>query len=388
MEVEIVMRTHYASLLAVALGVTLGAGTALAGKTLLEKEFVGSVENRNKTGLGVGQDPSVFGINGVVARIANSANSIAEGPPPGRSASPLTDCNPSAAGADTNPKCFKDYAGDPVSRIAFSPRACEKPEPNLTADVSPEGGRTDAIRVGCNGTGGTDLYKTAQVLRESFKTIGTFPVPTEKSVNGFDVFQNLPTDVVTGAKGFPADYQWTIAIERPVVSDIQVQICLDVRKPQEEDDRLGQDSTIALREFEDHNGPEHPVLIRVVHHRGNLQLPAPQGNGPSRCPCEDRSLVDIANPTLERITHAVFPEDQLPDPGFVPVSENVLDESVAFIGKDCIVKTVKNDGFIAAHDFLTVQLKIPGSTRHRVRVSQDSTALCYIGTPLPGETGL
>jgi len=385
-----VMRTHYASLLAVALGVTLGAGTALAGKTLLEKEFVGSVENHNKVGFGVGQDPSVSGINGVVARIANSANSIAEGPPPGRSEDTAAECNPSAPGADTNPKCFKDYAGDPVTRLAFSERACLQSEPIPSVVEEPNGKTppTDAIRVGCPGTGGTDLYKTGQVVRESFKTRGTFPVPIEKSVNGFDVFQNTPTDVVTGQTGFPADYQWTIGIERPVVSDIQVQICLDVRKPQEEDDRLGQDSTIALREFEDHDGPEHPVLIRVVHHRGNLQLPAPQGNGPSRCPCEDRSLVDILNPTLQHVTHAIYPEDQLPDPGFVEVTENVLDESVAFIGKDCIVKTVKNDGFIAAHDFLTVQLKIPGSTRHRIRVSQDATALCYIGTPLPGETGL
>jgi hypothetical protein len=383
MEVEIVMRTHYASLLAVALGVTLGAGTALAGKTLLEKEFVGSVENHNKTGLGVGEDPSVKGINGVTARIANSANSIAEGPPPGRSASTAA-CNPSAPGADTNPQCFKDYGGDPVTRSSFSAAQCEKPVE--TGSLS-DGLGTDAIRVGCSGSGGTDFFKTGNQVKESFQSHGTFPVP-EKSVNGFDVVQNIPTDVVTGARGFAADYQWTMAIERPVVSDIQIQICLDVRKPQEEDDKLGQDSTIALREFSDQNGPEHPVLIRVVHHRGNLQLPAPQGNGASHCPCEDRSLVDILNPTLKHVTHAVFPETQLPDPGFVEVSEEILDESVAFIGKDCIVKTVKNDGFIAAHDFLTVQLKIPSSTRHRVRASQDAAALCYIGTPLPGETGL
>jgi len=368
------MRTHYASLLAVALGVTLGAGTALAGKTILEKEFVGPVESRNKKGLGVGEDPFDAAIDGIAARLANSANSIAEGPPPGRSAS--TGCDPSAANAGNNPQCFGDFAGDPINRVSFSAAQCDQRN------------GTDAIRVGCPGSGSTDLYRTGSQIRESFRTAGAALVPGQSSVNGFDVFQNFPTDVVTGARGFAADYQWTMAIERPVVSDIQIQICLDVRKPQEEDDRLGQDATIAMREFSDQHGPEHPVLIRVVHHRGNLQLPAPQGNGPSRCPCEDRSLVDILNPTLALVEHAVFPEDQLPDPGFTEISDSILDESVAFIGKDCIVKTVKNDGFIAARDFLTVQLKIPSTTRHRVRASQDSAALCYIGTPLPGETGL
>lgn len=367
------MRTHFASLLAVTLGVSLGAGTALAGKTILEKEFVGTVENRNKVGFGVGEDPWDEGINGIVARLANSANSIAEGPPPGRSDS--EECDPSAGNAG-DPDCFQDFAGDPVNRIAFNASQCDDED------------GTDAIRVGCPGAGSTDLFRTGNQIRESFRTAGAALVPGQSSVNGFQVFQNFPTDVVTGARGFAADYQWTMAIERPVVSDIQIQICLDVRKPQEEDDALGQDATIALREFSDHNGPEHPVLIRVVHHRGNLQLPAPQGNGPSRCPCEDRSLVDILNPTLRPVRHAVFPEDQLPDPGFTQVSESILDESVAFIGKDCIVKTVKNDGFIAARDFLTVQLKIPSTTRHRVRASQDAAALCYIGTPLPGETGL
>lgn len=381
------MRTHFASLLAVALGVTLGAGTALAGKTILEKEYVGAVENRNKKGLGVGEDPFIEAIDGIAARLANSANSIAEGPPPGRSAS--DGCDPSAPDAATNPQCFPDFAGDPVNRISFSAAQCEKGNNGIISLQEANGQfSTDAIRVGCPGSGGTDLYKTGNQIRESFRTAGAALVPGQSSANGFDVFQNFPTDVVTGARGFAADYQWTIAIERPVVSDIQIQLCLDVRKPQEEDDRLGQDATIALREFSDHHGPEHPVLIRVVHHRGNLQLPAPQGNGPSRCPCEDRSLVDILNPTLRPIRHAVYPEDQLPDPGFAPVSESILDESVAFIGKDCIVKTVKNDGFIAARDFLTVQLKVPSTTRHRVRASQDSAALCYIGTPLPGETGL
>ncbi|MEB2344161.1 MAG: hypothetical protein OZ948_05425 [Deltaproteobacteria bacterium] len=376
------MRTHFASLLAVALGVTLGAGTALAGKTVLEEEFVGAVENRNKVGFDVGESPFEEGINGVVARIANSANSIAEGPPPGRSDSSA--CDPSATNAANDPKCFEDFAGDPVNRIQFDPRRCLQDEvPELLQD-----GGTDAIRVGCTGAGGTDFYKTGSQVKEAFKTAGALLVPGASSVNGFPVYQNVPTDIVTGQRGFAADYQWTMGLERPVVSDIQVQICLDVRRPQEEDDALGQDATIALREFWDHHGPEHPVLIRVVHHRGNLQLPAPQGNGPSRCPCEDRSLVDILNPTLQHVHHPVYPEDQLPDPGFVEVSEEILDESVAFIGKDCIVKTVKNDGFIAARDFITVQLKIPSTTRHRVRASQDSAALGYIGTPLPGETGL
>lgn len=373
------MRTHFASLLAVALGVTLGAGTALAGKTVLEEEYVGAIENRNKVGFEVGESPFEEGINGVVARIANSANSIAEGPPPGRSGS--TGCDPSAANAASNPKCFGDFAGDPVNRISFNPSQCLQ-------DEYPNGMETDAIRVGCAGSGGTDFYKTGSQVKEAFKTAGALQVPGQTSVNGFAVYQNVPTDIVTGQRGFAADYQWTMGLQRPVVSDIQVQICLDVRRPQEEDDALGQDATIAMREFSDHHGPEHPVLIRVVHHRGNLQLPAPQGNGPSRCPCEDRSLVDILNPTLQHVRHAVYPEDQLPDPGFTEVSEEILDESVAFIGKDCIVKTVKNDGFIAARDFITVQLKIPSTTRHRVRASQDSAALGYIGTPLPGETGL
>jgi hypothetical protein len=58
---------------------------------------------------------------------------------------------------------------------------------------------------------------------------------------------------------------------------------------------------------------------------------------------------------------------------------------VAFIGKDCATFTIENDGLIAAHDRIQVDMLVPSSTRVRVRAAQDSAAICYIGTALPGE---
>ena len=371
------MRTGFALGLAVAISASLGTGTALAGKTLIEKEFVGAIENRNKTGNGKDVDPGAAATS-TAARAAGSNNTIAEGSPPGRSDSAA--CDPSAANAASNPACKADYAGDPVVRIGNYDKD----------DCAEEDTATDALRPdNCVPGSDPDVYATGTVIQEAFKTFGTLPVVNAKSVNGFPVSQNIPTCPDAGQTGLPADYQWTMGIQRPPVSDIQIQICLDVRKCQEEQDPLGQAATVPIRDFEDSFGEENPVLIRVVHHRGNLQVPG-ETAGPSNCPCEDRSLVDIANPTLRPIRHALFPEEVLPatPDGALPrdvTTDEILDESIAFVGKDCIVKTVRNDGFIAAHDFITVQLKVPGTTRVRVRASQDAASLCYIGTPLPGE---
>lgn len=312
-------RLGLALAIALVLSFGLGGPPARAGVTLLEKEYVGGVENKNKQG---GGDQS--GATNGAARFAGSDNTIAEGPPPGGSGER---CNPSAQ----NPgqaDCVADF---------------ERPGESF--------GRGGAILPVLGG---------------------------EQSVNGYPVFSNVPTCPESGQRGLQGFYAWSFRIERPVVSDIQLQICLDVRKCQEEQDPLGQASTVSIPDFVDADGWEAPVSIRVSHQPGDLQV------NPGFLL---RTLDDVVNPTLDFVSHPVPAPQLLPDLPSTdrPRGQPILEESVAFIGRDCIIKTVKNDGFIAAHDLITVELSVPSSTRVRVRAAQDSAALCYIGTPLPGE---
>jgi len=297
---EMRMRTVFALVTGIALSLMLGAQPALAGFTILEKEFVGNTENANKVG---GGDASAA--TEQASRFAGSNNTIAEGPPPG-------DGGPDASGG------------------------------------------------------------------EFFTQSGVLPVQGGESVNGFPVFQNIPScPDPTGAGldqvGLPARFGWDFRLERPVVSDIQLQICLDVRKCQEEDDDLGQASTVSIRDFVDGVGWEAPVIIRVSHQRGSLN---PESGV--------RGLPNLVVPGLEEVGPVSLPSDlgASDDPDQFEI---ILEEAVSFVGRDCITKWIPNDGRIAAQDRIDVDLLVPSSTRVRVRASQDAAALCYLGTPLPGE---
>lgn len=290
------------------------AAPAWAGFTLIEKDYVGNVENLNKVG---GGDASAATPD--AARFAGSNNRIAEGPPPGAS-------EPNCVPADGDP-------GDP----------------------------------GC--------VQDADGVSESFVPGAPIPVqgPQGTSTNGWQVFSNEPTCPEIGKQGFPQSYTWTIELERQAVSDLQLQICLDVRKCQEEDDRLGPSSTISMFDYIDGFGWEAPVLVEVVH------LPGPLN------PIQDRRVPNLRVPTLEQVPivgpFVDLPHSNSPD----DFEEGILEESVAFIGRDCISKWVVNDGWWVAQDRLQVTVHIPSSTRVRVRAAADSAALCYVGTPLPGE---
>lgn len=442
------MRIGFGLVLATALSLVLGGGPATAGQTELLKEFVGNVENLNK--VGGGSQAGVEAVGGVplASRFAGSANRIAEGPPPGHS-SVEDGCVPADQDPGDD-GCFPDYAGDPIDRLinGYDYEACEHPETKDSwrcalsgeycmkdedcerakpcgegvTNCDADGGLDSGHDGGYGGYGGhrdrcvhrearpiteyirqydcqdgpaydqyASLLEGLQVVQERFFYQGVLgPINGIESPNGYPVVETNGScleEVGAGVFGPQADLNWTIAMQSQPISDIQVQICLDVRKCQSEDNFPS--STVDVTDLIHHSPVEFwepPVQIRVVHHRGNLHIPY-QGHGPSRCPCEDRSLVDIVNPTLREVPSPLFPEYPLAgtEQGYGPNGdpenpdlERILEETVAFIGKDCIIKTVKNDGYIFAHDFLTVQLKIPAGTTVRVRAAQDSTALCYI----------
>jgi hypothetical protein len=223
--------------IALALALSFGfiGHTAWAGKTILEKEYAGNVENRNKVG---GGDSSAASDS--AGRFAESHNSIAEGPPRGDSEMVCIPQlgNPSAAG------CARD--------ISF-------PFEGFTPSLS------------------------------SLSVQG----PEALSVNGYQVYQNLPfcpeRDKEGDADGdgrddhttiTPSSFQWRIDLERPVVSDLQLQICLDVRKCQEEEDRLGAANTVTMRDREDFFGWEAPPTRAVSI---SSPIPVSSGSCPSRC---------------------------------------------------------------------------------------------------------
>jgi hypothetical protein len=155
-------------------------------------------------------------------------------------------------------------------------------------------------------------------------------------------------------------------------------------------------------------GPDYiaPVVIRASHQSGDLWIP---GTEPFLHP---RTVSDIRIPSLTKVRYPVrrlaqryqdaglvqqplipdLPPDIDPDTdsvevgglvGSVPVWR-LLEESIAFIGKDCTTKWIRNDGMFRAHDLIKVELSVPSSINVRVRTAQDSAALCYIGTLIPG----
>jgi hypothetical protein len=316
-----------------ALACLLAVEPAFAGNTGLLKEFVGNAENKNRIGEGdSGAAPACEGApcfpdnedNLVAARFANSVNTIAEGPPPGCS------------------------------------------DPNVASPNCP-----DHTQTGSQG--------------ERFTATGARQLPTsENSVNGFRTFENVPT--CRGDFGIrpgnQAIYSWEIALEEtPIVGgEIQVQICLDVRKCQVEDDAKGQAATpgeVALTVNEDLIGA---AVIRVRHEAGSFRLDRPFGS--------ERDVTNLVMPSLAEASWENVPSTGLPsgrirdikrtdNPNLSPFRE-MLDESIEFIGKDCTIKWIKNDGMFVREDRIRVELSIPSSINVRVRAAQDSAAVCYL----------
>jgi hypothetical protein len=306
---------------ATVLSIALGIHPALAGKTLVEKDFVGSVENLNKVG---GGDMSAA--SDEAGRFAGSNNTIAEGPPPGASS---PDCKP---------------ASDDPS------------ESGCVADRS-------------------DSEKFIAGPETGMQPLGS------QSVNGRTVFVNLPNCGTSGVNqiGQVGRVEWEIALDKPVVSDLQLQICLDVRACNQ-NEQPGQKATVPVNDLVVAGMWEAPPMLRVIQRRGvfnQFETVAPL-----------RTLANLVNPTLSAAVWPLtgFNLADMPDLRKVDTparNRRLLEESVAFIGKDCITKTIKNDGLIAGGpggDSLRVQLMIPSSTNVQVRVSQDAAALCYVAT--------
>ena len=202
------------------------------------------------------------------------------------------------------------------------------------------------------------------MLRERFVALGAAPVsgPEGISPNGARVFQTHPSCTADGRRGQPALLQWSFGLANSVLSDVHLEICLDVRKCQEADDALGQAMTHSESDFSDEFGSVPPPTLRVVHHRGALRLA-----DSSRCVCEDQSQDFLTLPGAFRIPGAPPPHIPLsePDPdGEVP-------HSLQFLGRDCTVVMVHETGQFAPQDFLTVELRIPAATRVRIRAASD-----------------
>jgi hypothetical protein len=316
------MKITFVLKLAMVLSIALGVHPALAGKTLLEKDFVGSVENLNKVG---GGDMSAA--SDEAGRFAGSNNTIAQGPPPGAS----EDCDPSNQQPNSG-GCALDR-GDSEGFVANP---------------------------------GTGMQR----------------VTGAESANGYPVFVNLPNCGGTAGVnqiGQVGRVEWDIALDKPVVSDIQLQLCLDVRACNQKE-LPGQKATVPVNDLVQAGMWEAPPILRVIQERG-------QFNQFQSVPAQ-RFLTNLVNPTLSSANWPL-PGFNLSDMPDLPKTANpaantlLLEESVAFVGKDCITKTIKNDGLIAGGpggDSLRVQLTIPSSTNVQVRVSQDAAAMCYIAT--------
>lgn len=322
--------------LAVAFGLIAGIPSSQAAtaavRSVLECEYVGARENL--PGRGGGDERSARPTR---SRFAGAAQWLTEGPPAGSGGS--------------------DFDGVAIPRVGF--------------DAGPE--------CRCDPTGSPDPSSEDGWLRESFVATGALEVPGQRSVHGQPFFQNLPTCVETGPAGLPARFRWTFALSRPLVSDLTFQVCLDVRKCQEEEDLLGSAASIAFRDFRDVFGIERPLAARAIHHRGALWEQTTLG--PSRCACEDETLRWLRRPTLRRVDSPP-PWEPLADPDEV----EEIESSVAFVGRNCISVTAEDFGrSIAAQDFVTLEMVVPASTRVRIRASADAANVCYVGAVLDGE---
>ena len=305
--------------------------TAHSGQSLLSCEYVGARENIPGIGAGALDRPRPSR-----SRFAGSGRRLAEGAPAG------------SGGVD--------FAGIAIPRVGFvtSP-ACA-----------------------CSATGSPDPFGRNGRLEERFSSEGALRVQGGKSQNAHPVYQNIPTCVdPTGSGhnqlGVPALYRWTLGLENLISSDIHLEVCLDVRKCQPDQDGLGAGMTIPIPDFSDEFGVEGPPTLRVIHHLGDLRRGI--GAGPSLCACEDRTLGLRSQPFDGSFITAPPPWQALPD----STGELEIPHSTAFLGHGCNALIVHNDGELALYDFLTLEVRIPASTRVRVRASSDSVAACYLG---------
>jgi len=318
----------------VALAVGLSVEVARAGQSFESCDYVGDRENLPGFGAGALDQP-----RSTRSRFAGSARRISEGAPPGTGG--------------------LDFPGIPVPRTGFV----------LTPQCS------------CTTSGTEDPYSSGAQLREQFTSEGAIRVQGSegRSKNGKAVVQNVPTCVdPTGAGatqlGFPALYRWTLGIGELVASDIHLEVCLDVRKCQEDADEFGAGMTTPIIDFIDSFGPEGPPTLRVVQHFGELR--AGFDPGPSRCACEDRTLGVIPQPFGQQLVSGPPPWQPLSD----STGELEIAHAVGFLGYGCTTLIVKNAAQIAIHDFLTIEVRIPASTRVRIRASADSVQACYLGS--------
>jgi hypothetical protein len=205
----------------------------------------------------------------------------------------------------------------------------------------------------------------------------------DRSPNDWPFFETTPTcrGDFGVSHGSQAIFSWEIGLEEtPVVgAEIQVQICLDVRKCQRDDDGKGQASTPGEVAFTVNHDLVAPAVIRVVHEAGSFRVPGSSPFGAQR---------DVTDLVMPGLTEATFPAagssgqfirdiPRSADPDRAPYNE-MLEESIEFIGKDCAIKWIKNDGLFVKHDRIRVELSIPSSINVRVRGFQDSAAVCYL----------
>ena len=304
---------------------------ASAGTSLVACEFAGELENLPPVGGG-----DLRRARPGRSRFAGSANTLSEGPV-------------AASGG-------ADFPGVPIPRQGF--------------DLGPE--------CSCSATGRPDPFSSGGQLRERFVAHGAASVSGREGIspNGARVFETHPTCVPDGRTGQPALLQWSFGLQNSVLSDLHVEICLDVRKCQVGDDALGQAMTVSENGFRDDFGRVPPPTVRVIHHRGDLRL-----SGSGRCACEDETQDLFTVPGVFRIPGE--------PPPYLPLTASSADaeipNSVQFVGRGCTVVMVQNTGQFVPHDFLTVELRVPAATRARIRAASDSAAVCYLATPNPGQ---
>jgi hypothetical protein len=305
--------------------------------SVLECEYVGDRENLP----GVGGGGS-GGARLTRSRLAGAGQTLAEGPPPGNGG--------------------PDFAGDTVARQGFEL----------------DGGCR------CAGDGLPDPFSEGGLLREHFAARGASAVPGVDglSPDGGPVFENFPSCPDSGQQGYAAELQWTFAISRPVASHLELQVCLDVRGCQEEQDALGQAASVPIRDFADENGPDPPIVARVVHHPGTFLADA--GRPASRCACEDETLPWIVEPGSQALAPDPPPWISLRDASDPDAEAGLRDaelsSSIALVGRDCLTLSVASQGRLVPRDFVTLELRVPASTRVRVRAAADAAALCYLGS--------